>query len=132
MNYQKLNDLTNDFVFISKKGNHLSIDTINRRIKKTPEKIFGIVITSHLFRHGYITLLAELGILLKSIMNRVGHTDVSTTIKIYTHTTEKWVKSSCKSSIILINYKKLPHNCPMKAKPIQLKQSKHLILKEII
>ncbi|MHC5848166.1 tyrosine-type recombinase/integrase, partial [Streptococcus pyogenes] len=49
----------------------------------------GIVITSHSFRHAHITLLAELGIPLKSIMDRVGHTDVNTTIKVYTHATDK-------------------------------------------
>ncbi|OHX28356.1 integrase [Streptococcus phage Javan273] len=89
LNYQSLNNLKNDFVFISRKGKHLSINTINRRIKKTSEKLYGIVITSHSFRHGHITLLAELGIPLKSIMDRVGHTDVNTTIKVYTHATDK-------------------------------------------
>lgn len=89
LNYQNTNDLRSDFVFITNKGKHLSINTINRRIKKTSEKLYGIVITSHSFRHAHITLLAELGIPLKSIMDRVGHTDVNTTIKVYTHTTDK-------------------------------------------
>ncbi|MDD6384652.1 MAG: tyrosine-type recombinase/integrase [Streptococcus hyointestinalis] len=88
-NYQRMNDLDNPFIFISKKGNHLSINTINRKIKKTSQKLYGIIVTSHGFRHGHITLLAELGIPLKAIMDRVGHTDVNTTIKIYTHVTEK-------------------------------------------
>lgn len=88
-NYQTLQDLKNDFVFISKTGNHLSINTINRRIKKTSQNLYGIVVTSHSFRHSHITLLAELGIPLKTIMDRVGHTDVNTTIKVYTHVTEK-------------------------------------------
>lgn len=89
LNYQNTNDLRSDFVFITNKGKHLSINTINRRIKKTSEKLYGIVITSHSFRHAHITLLAELGIPLKSIMDRVGHTDVNTTIKVYTHATDK-------------------------------------------
>ncbi|MFT0832591.1 tyrosine-type recombinase/integrase [Streptococcus agalactiae] len=89
LNYQNTNDLRSDFVFITNKGKHLSINTINRKIKKTSEKLYGIVITSHSFRHAHITLLAELGIPLKSIMDRVGHTDVNTTIKVYTHATDK-------------------------------------------
>ncbi|MFS6219625.1 site-specific integrase [Streptococcus agalactiae] len=89
LNYQNTKDLRSDFVFITNKGRHLSINTINRRIKKTSEKLYGIVITSHSFRHAHITLLAELGIPLKSIMDRVGHTDVNTTIKVYTHATDK-------------------------------------------
>ncbi|MGP6388613.1 tyrosine-type recombinase/integrase [Streptococcus dysgalactiae] len=60
-----------------------------QKIKKTSETLYGIVISSHSFRHGHITLLAELEILLKSIMDRVGYTDVNTTIKVYTNTTDK-------------------------------------------
>lgn len=89
LNYQNTNDLQNDFVFISNKGTHLSINTINRKIKKTSLKLYGIVVTGHSFRHSHITLLSELGLPLKSIMDRVGHKDVNTTIKIYTHVTEK-------------------------------------------
>ncbi len=89
LNYQTLNNLKSDFIFISRNGNHLSINTINRRIKAAAEKLYGFIVTSHTFRHAHITLLAEMGIPLKAIMDRVGHTDVNTTLKIYTHTTEK-------------------------------------------
>ena len=92
LNYQKLERLENEFVFISRNGNHLSINTINRRIKKATEKLYGFTLTSHAFRHAHITLLAEMGIPLKAIMDRVGHSDVNTTIKIYSHTTEKMGK----------------------------------------
>lgn len=91
-NYQKLEKLDSEFVFISRNGNHLSINTINRRIKKATEKLYGYTVTSHTFRHAHVTLLAEMGIPLKVIMDRVGHADVNTTIKIYTHTTEKMGK----------------------------------------
>lgn len=92
LNYQKLNNLENDFVFVSRNGNHLSINTINRRIKKASKNLYGFQVTCHIFRHAHVTLLAELGIPLKAIMDRVGHSDVNTTIKIYTHTTEKMEK----------------------------------------
>ncbi|KPJ21713.1 tyrosine-type recombinase/integrase [Streptococcus phocae] len=92
LNYQRLERLENEFVFVSRNGNHLSINTINRRIKKATEKLYGFTVTSHTFRHAHVTLLAEMGIPLKAIMDRVGHADVNTTIKIYTHTTEKMGK----------------------------------------
>ncbi|PZO95420.1 MAG: site-specific integrase [Streptococcus pyogenes] len=92
LNYQRLEGMENEFVFISKTGNHLSINTINRRIKKSSMKLYGFTVTSHNFRHAHVTLLAEMGIPLKAIMDRVGHSDVNTTIKIYTHTTEKMGK----------------------------------------
>ncbi|MBU5673190.1 tyrosine-type recombinase/integrase [Paenibacillus brevis] len=43
----------------------------------------------HIFRHTHISLLTEAGVDLKTIMQRVGHTDAKTTLKIYTHVTEK-------------------------------------------
>ena len=43
--------------------------------------------TSHVFRHSHISLLVEMGLPLKVIMQRVGHTDEKTTTRIYTHIT---------------------------------------------
>ncbi|MBN4913237.1 tyrosine-type recombinase/integrase [Staphylococcus sp. EG-SA-13] len=49
-------------------------------------------IINHIFRHSHITLLAEMGIPLKVTMDRVGHNDHDTTIKIYSHVSEKMSK----------------------------------------
>lgn len=46
-------------------------------------------ITTHIFRHTHISLLAEQGEPLKVIMDRVGHKSPNTTLKIYTHVTDK-------------------------------------------
>lgn len=43
--------------------------------------------TSHVFRHSHISLLVEMGLPLKVIMQRVGHTDEKMTTQIYTHIT---------------------------------------------
>lgn len=51
-------------------------------------------LSSHVFRHIHISLLAEKGFSLKYIMERVGHTDPETTMKIYTHVTEKMQKEA--------------------------------------
>ncbi len=50
-------------------------------------------VTTHTFRHTHISLLPELNIPVKSIMDRVGHTNVDTTLKIYTHVTQKMKKT---------------------------------------
>lgn len=42
----------------------------------------------HIIRHTYITMLAEAGVDLPTIMQRVGHEDSKTTTKIYTHITK--------------------------------------------
>lgn len=45
--------------------------------------------TPHIFRHTHISMLAEAGVDITTVMKRVGHDDMQTTLKIYTHVTEK-------------------------------------------
>jgi integrase len=45
--------------------------------------------TPHIFRHTHISMLAEAGVDLTTIMKRVGHDDPKTTLQIYTHVTDK-------------------------------------------
>ncbi|MGT2967761.1 transposase [Streptococcus azizii] len=45
-------------------------------------------LTTHALRHSHISLLAELNVPLKLIMERVGHGDEKTTLEIYTHVTD--------------------------------------------
>ena len=97
LNYQKINEFNTEFVFISKTGNHMSINSVNHRIKSASRKVFGKEITAHSLRHAHITLLTEMGVPIKAIMDRVGHKDVNTTLKIYTHTTQKASKDIAKN-----------------------------------
>lgn len=50
--------------------------------------------TPHIFRHTHISMLAEAGVDLPTIMERVGHEDIDTTMKIYTHVTNKMKKDA--------------------------------------
>lgn len=50
--------------------------------------------TPHIFRHTHVSMLAEAGVDLKTIMERVGHDDVKTTLKIYTHVTRDMKKNA--------------------------------------
>lgn len=45
--------------------------------------------TPHIFRHTHISMMTEAGIDLATIMEKVGHEDIKTTMKIYTHVTNK-------------------------------------------
>ena len=49
-------------------------------------------VTSHTMRHSHISLLSQLGVSLRAIMERVGHTDHKTTLQIYSHVTEQMDK----------------------------------------
>nr|WP_307953302.1 site-specific integrase [Streptococcus uberis] len=73
-----------DFIFVSRCGNPISIRYVNRRLKDfMPEK----KLRTHIFRHSHISFLAEKNVPVKAIMERVGHKDIETTLKIYTHVT---------------------------------------------
>lgn len=64
---------------------------MERLIKKTTIKKKA---TPHIFRHTHVSMLAEAEVDLRTIMQRVGHDDAETTLKIYTHVTEKMKKNA--------------------------------------
>ena len=64
----------------------LSSTTINRRKIKACEKANIFSIKLHEFRHSHATLLLDKRIIINEISRRLGHSHVSTTLNIYTHT----------------------------------------------
>lgn len=83
------NYVEKNFIFTSYTGNPVAILTVNASLQNVAKKIgLNKHLTSHILRHSHISLLAELGIPVKAIMDRVGHSDADTTLKIYTHVTE--------------------------------------------
>lgn len=74
------------YIFTASRGNPYDIQFLNRRLKGV--HIEGKHLTTHIFRHTHISMLAELGVPLKTIMQRVGHNDPNTTLSIYTHVTK--------------------------------------------
>ncbi|WP_232034315.1 tyrosine-type recombinase/integrase [Streptococcus pneumoniae] len=86
------NGFDTDFIFINTLGEPITNARGICALKRHGQKI-GIEknITTHTFRHSHISLLAELGIPLTAIMDRVGHSDSKTTLEIYSHVTQKMV-----------------------------------------
>lgn len=74
------------YVFTTRSGAPYNIQFINRQLRKL--HIPGKKISTHIFRHTHISMLAEMNVPLKAIMQRVGHNDPNTTLQIYTHVTE--------------------------------------------
>lgn len=78
------------FVFRDSGGYPYTVQAVRSRmyslLKKTDIKKHA---TPHIFRHTYVSMLAEAGVDLKTIMSRVGHEDEKTTLLIYTHVTKK-------------------------------------------
>ena len=81
------------YLFVGKTGKPIQINAFNNSLKAMNDKLGKDAIkkkmSSHIFRHSHISLLAELNIPVKAIMERVGHADMETTMKIYTHVTKK-------------------------------------------
>ena len=73
------------YIFTTSTGNPFNIQYINTKLRKI--KLADKKISTHIFRHTHISILSELGLPLKSIMQRVGHNDPKTTLSIYTHVT---------------------------------------------
>lgn len=74
------------YFFTSSTGNPIRFSDINHTLRslKLPRHV-----TTHVFRHTHIFLLAELGVPLKTIMERVGHINPKTTLAVYSHASEK-------------------------------------------
>lgn len=60
-------------------------------------------LTPHSLRHTHTILLAEAGVGLEEIMDRLGHADNDTTRKIYLHVTKDKKKEAAQKFIELMN-----------------------------
>ncbi|MCH3950466.1 MAG: site-specific integrase [Acidaminococcus sp.] len=74
------------FIFTNRDGGPVDISYVNRQLRKLNYKK---KLSTHIFRHTHISMLAEKGVPLKAIMQRVGHNDPATTLAVYSHVSEK-------------------------------------------
>ncbi|TDM17574.1 MULTISPECIES: tyrosine-type recombinase/integrase [Macrococcoides] len=89
------------FVFTNTYGNPIHTKKINEKLASTvdfinsndkyPKKIKKRI-TTHTLRHTHISTLSQIGVSLKAIMERVGHTDHKTTLQVYSHVTAQMDK----------------------------------------
>lgn len=72
------------YIFGGKK--YLSPTTINRRKKEACINANIREITLHQFRHSHATLLLQNNVFINEVSRRLGHSDVSMTLNVYSHT----------------------------------------------
>lgn len=79
----------NDLLF-SIKGHFVLIDSLNQ-VLRICKKNLGInkPLSTHIFRHTHVSKLAEMGVPLYIIQNRLGHSDSEITSRVYLHVTKK-------------------------------------------
>lgn len=90
ISYFNVNRKDEVFIFVTEKGQIMRQPLLYQFIKDRCDTVLGEGRTYniHMLRHSHISLLAELGVPIKAIMERVGHIDESITLTIYSHVTE--------------------------------------------
>lgn len=93
--FNKATGIKSDKIFITRYGNQPTNSNFNLQIQRTAKKL-GIKkhVTAHIFRHTYITILASLGVDIKSIMYLVGHAKPDVTLSIYTHVSNRMAQTA--------------------------------------
>lgn len=71
-------------IFGDREGNYLAEDVTRKAFYKWREQN-GVTLTMHQLRHGYATILFEAGLSPKEMQELLGHSQISTTMDIYTH-----------------------------------------------
>lgn len=83
----------NGYIFAMPKGTPILHTVINSKLKKVMiDMDIKKELSTHIFRHTHISILSELGIPVKAIMERVGHSDPKVTLEIYTHVTKNMTR----------------------------------------
>ncbi|MBM7635586.1 tyrosine-type recombinase/integrase [Streptococcus saliviloxodontae] len=88
---QQFNEMGAKFPTVFSTGFHKYADlvSINRYIKRVTDTIGIEKITCHAFRHTHASLLLNNGVGYKEISERLGHSNISITLDIYAHLSEK-------------------------------------------
>lgn len=81
--------LPDQLLFTSIENKPLYLDYLNHNLKKILKKYNLEYITVHGFRHTHCSLLFEAGASIKEVQERLGHTDIKTTMNIYAHVTDR-------------------------------------------
>lgn len=79
---------TKQLVFASHTNHFISETHLRRLIKRVTEDYELPHITIHGFRHTHSSLLFEAGIDMQNVKDRLGHSDIKTTMNIYAHVTK--------------------------------------------
>ncbi|MDD6491357.1 MAG: tyrosine-type recombinase/integrase [Firmicutes bacterium] len=81
-----------DFVFLSKKGVPLKNSSLDEQLAKIARELKIEKFSMHTFRHTFATRCIEAEVNPKTLQTILGHSDISLTLNLYTHTTTEHMK----------------------------------------
>lgn len=109
-------------IFVTNIGRPIHSSILSKSLHQTNERLKKPIpkhLSPHIFRHTTISILAENKIPLKTIMDRVGHSDSEVTTSIYTHVTKNMKDEAINvldKVMKKIFSKVLPLFCPLNTK----------------
>ena len=85
---------TMNLVFTTEQGRNLCIQTVEKPFKRIVRKLGLSEMRIHDLRHTFATRCLANGDSIMSVSAQLGHSNVSTTVNIYSHTTDEMLKES--------------------------------------
>ncbi len=83
--FNYIGTLDKEYLFLNKNNNFYAVNSMNFLFKQIIKKLgLGEDLSTHCFRYNFITECYTAGIDVKKLQMWVGHTDISTTLNIYT------------------------------------------------
>ncbi|MER2078060.1 site-specific integrase [Psychrobacillus psychrotolerans] len=81
--------ISGQLVFSNERNQYLQPTKTRKWMLQVQNKYNLVKITTHGLRHTHCSLLFEAGVSIKEVQDRLGHSDIQTTMNIYAHVTEK-------------------------------------------
>lgn len=94
----------NQLLFSKLDNTHLDVSSPRNRLERICKKNNFKMINIHGFRHTHCSLLFEAGVPMKDVMDRLGHSDIQTTMNIYTHVTKESKNKSAQMFAKYVNF----------------------------
>lgn len=95
--YHRDEYVDNNFIFTKPSGHPMLQKTINWRMTRLLNQTdINKHLTPHSLRHTHTSLLIEAGVGIKEIQQRLGHTEIETTMNIYEHLTSDMEEKASK------------------------------------
>jgi site-specific recombinase XerD len=90
-----MDHVESEYIFLNKNDKLMAVNSINHFFKTVKEKVgLGEDLTTHCFRHNFISECYTAGVDVKKLQKWVGHTDIGTTLNIYTELSREVIENA--------------------------------------